>query len=62
MKSLSNKLFEIDPTDLCDAREFLKKSKFDQSDGKASDEIVGEAWGGDKYSLKGIFKLIIFML
>ncbi|XP_065063019.1 spermatogenesis-defective protein 39 homolog [Rhopilema esculentum] len=53
MKSLSNKLFEIDPTDLCDAREFLKKSKFDPSDGKASDEIVGEAWGGEKYSLKG---------
>lgn len=44
----------VKTSDIQDAQAFLRKSKLDFSDGKQSNEISGEAWGGEKYSLKGM--------
>eukprot|EP00112_Aurelia_sp_Birch-Aquarium-sp1_P012846 Seg2706.1 transcript_id=Seg2706.1/GoldUCD/mRNA.D3Y31 product="Spermatogenesis-defective protein 39" protein_id=Seg2706.1/GoldUCD/D3Y31 len=52
MESFSSNLMGVKTSDIQDAQAFLRKSKLDFSDGKQSNEISGEAWGGEKYSLK----------
>lgn len=53
IETYSSNAFGLNTSDLEDAHEFLKHSKLDAKDGQDTNEIVGEAWGGDKFSLKG---------
>lgn len=49
----SSSAFGITSSDIQDAHEFLESAKPDFSNENNSKDIVGEAWGGEKFSLKG---------
>ena len=54
METYNSNAFGLTTSDFQDAHDFLKNSKLDLQDGKDGNEIVGEAWGGEKYSLRGM--------